>query len=130
MLFSYRLTSFIIGFFIAGIILQLVRKDLLHTKYSIMWFCFAVSAAIFGMFPQLSDKIADLFGVNYGPILFVVTGMGIILIKILTMDIDRSHLEQKIRKLNEKIAVLDGELTEAQKNIGANISERTDADID
>ncbi len=108
-MFTYRLTSLVLGFVIAGVIIQLVRRDLLHTRYSVLWFLIAIAAVVFGAFPHLNDWIAVKLGVHYPPILFIITGMGIILIKILTMDIDRSKQEQKLRILNEKIAILEGE---------------------
>ncbi|MBF0200647.1 MAG: DUF2304 domain-containing protein [Desulfamplus sp.] len=106
---SYRITSLGIGVLIATVIILLVRKDLLHTRYSIMWLSFAMAAAFFGMFPQLNDRVALYLGVAYPPILFVIGAMGIIIIKLLTMDIDRSKQERDIRMLNEKIAILEGE---------------------
>lgn len=109
LLFSYRLTSLVLGLVIAGIIIRLVRKDHLHTRYSLLWFFIAFSIAIFGAFPRLNDVVAATLGVNYPPIFFVVAGMCIILIKILTMDIDRSKQERKILLLNEKLAILEGE---------------------
>jgi hypothetical protein len=105
---SYRITSLILGLIIAGIIIVLVRKDLLHTRYSILWICFAGAAAFLGMFPQLSDWVAAYLGVRYPPILFVIVVIGAILVKMLTMDIDRSRQEQHIRKINEKLAILEG----------------------
>lgn len=113
---SYRLTSLILGLVIAGVILLLIRKDLLHTKYSLIWFLFSTGIVFFGAFPQVNDWIAvKLLGIHYAPIFFVIVGMCVILIKMLAMDIDRSKLEQNIRKLNEKMAVLEGE-THPKKN--------------
>ena len=109
MLFSYRLTSLVLGFVIAGAILLLVRKNLLHTRYSILWILMAMAIVLFGAFPRLNDWIALKLGVHYPPILFVVAGIGIILVKILTMDIDRSKQERKIRILTEQLAILEGE---------------------
>ncbi len=106
-LFSYRLTSLILGFVIAGIIIRLVRKDLLHTRYSLLWFFIAISIGGFGAFPRLNDMLASTLGVNYPPIFLVVAGICVIFLKILTMDIDRSRQERKIRILNEKIAVME-----------------------
>ena len=116
---SYRLTSLILGLVIAGAIIQLVRKDLLHTKYSIMWFFCAAAIVFFAAFPQLNDRIAKILGIYYPPILFVIAGMGLILIKILAMDIERSKQEQNIRKLNEKIAILEWEKYEKTTSLPA-----------
>ena len=109
MIFSSRLISLTLGLVIAGTIFILIRKDRLHTQYSILWFFMAMASIVFGAFPRLIDWIAEKFGIHYPPILFVIVGMGLILIKMLTMDIDRSRQEQKLRLLTERLAILDGE---------------------
>ena len=109
MLFSYRLTSMLIGIVIAIVIFRLVRKSLLHTMHSVLWLLLSFLIVVFGTFPTLNDWIAKKLGVNYPPVLILTAGMGFILIKILTMDIDRSRQEQRIRILTEKLAILEGE---------------------
>lgn len=106
---SYHLTSFILGLVIAGVIILLVRKDLLHTKYSFWWLLVATGSIVFGAFPQLIDRIAAVFGVNYPPVLFIVVGIALILIKMLTMDIDRSEQERRLRMLTQRLAIYEGE---------------------
>ncbi len=107
MFFSYRSTSLILGFLIAGIIFYLIRKDSLHTRHSFFWFFLASAIMIFGAFPKLSDYAATLLGISYPPVLVMVIGMGLILIKILTADIESSRQERKIRILTEKLAGLE-----------------------
>jgi hypothetical protein len=108
-LIPYRLTSLAIGLSIAFTILWLVRKDLLHTRYSIWWLIVAVASALLGGFPSLIDGIASRLGVTYPPILLVVIGMGLVLIKMLTMDVERSDQERRLRILIQRLAVLEGE---------------------
>lgn len=106
---SYNLTSLAIGIVAAGVILLLVRKDLMHSRYSIWWLLMALGIAIFGCFPWLVDKIAHELGVHYGPVLLIVVGMALILIKMLTMDIERSGQERRLRLLTQRLAILEGE---------------------
>ena len=106
---SHRWTCLGIGFVIALIILFLVRKNRLRIRYTAWWLFIAGTFLILGMFPTLSDWIGGALGVHYPPILFVVAGIGLILIKMLTMDIERGEQERRIRILTEKMAVLKGE---------------------
>ncbi len=106
---SYNLTSLVIGIVAAGVILLLVRKDLMHSRYSVWWLLMALGMAIFGCFPRLVDKIAHRLGVSYGPVLVIVIGMALILIKMLTMDIERSAQERRLRLLTQRLAILEGE---------------------
>jgi hypothetical protein len=48
-----------------------------------------------------------LMGVSYPPILAVVVGLGLVLIKMLTMDVERSRQERKIRRLTQQLAILE-----------------------
>jgi hypothetical protein len=107
---SYQTTSAIIAILIAIKIFFLVRRDVLHTRYSLWWFFVAILVVIAGVFPKFIDFIAHGLGIYYPPILAIVSGVGLILIKMLTMDIDRSRQEQKIRRLVQKLAILEEEI--------------------
>ena len=106
---SYQLTSAIIALLIAGKIFFLIRRDALHTRYAYWWLITAGLIVVAGVFPQLIDRIAGKFGVSYPPILIVVIGVGLMLIKMLTMDLDRSKQESKIRRLVQRLAILEAE---------------------
>ena len=104
---TYQLTSTFIGLAIAGSILYLVRRDHLHGPYAFWWLCVAAIVVILGFFPRIFDIIARWVGVNYPPILAIVLGLGLILIKMLTMDLERSRQQRKIRRLAQRLAMLE-----------------------
>ncbi|WDN90732.1 hypothetical protein BuS5_03703 [Desulfosarcina sp. BuS5] len=109
MLFSYRLTSLVLGLTIAVLIIYLVRKDTLHARHSLFWLLISGAIVLFGAFPDLNDFVATLLGVSYPPIFLVIAGMGVIMIKMLVNDIERSRQEQRLRLLTERLAVMEGE---------------------
>jgi hypothetical protein len=119
-LIPYRLTSLAIGLAIAFTILWLVRRDLLHTRYSIWWLVVACASALLGGFPSVVDGVASRLGVAYPPILLVIVGMGLLLIKMLTMDVERSDQERRLRILTQRLAVLEGEQRAGQERAGTN----------
>ncbi|KFI23343.1 DUF2304 domain-containing protein [Nitrosococcus oceani] len=104
---DYQWTSTLIGLLIAGLILFLVRRDHLHGPYAVWWLVVAAMVVVLGVFPRLFDTVAPLFGVAYPPILAVVLGMGLLLIKMLTMDLERSRQERKLRRLTQRLAMLE-----------------------
>ncbi len=108
-LISYRITSCILGLIIAWILLLLIRGDHLHIKYSLLWFSLAIMSAFLGIFPGIIDYFGKLFGVHYPPMLLVIIGIGLIMIKILLMDINRSEHERQIRILTTRLALLENE---------------------
>lgn len=107
MVLSYQFISAAIGIVIGVTILSLIRKNHLHSAYAIWWFCVAAGIMVLGSFPKLVDTIGHLIGVSYPPILLIVTGVCIVLLKILTMDIERTRQEQKLRRLVQRLAILE-----------------------
>lgn len=111
-LFPYQWTTAIIGIVIAFIILLLIRRDILHVKRSLWWIGIAALIVVMGFFPITIDKFGILLGVNYPPVLILTLGIGFILIKILSMDLERSRQERMLRRLTQRIAILEGMLSE------------------
>ena len=106
---SYQLTSMALGLLLAAAILLLVRRDHLHGPYSLWWIGIAVMVAVLGLFPRLFDAVAAQLGITYPPILAVVLGFSLMLIKMLTMDLDRSRQERLIRRLAQQVAMLEAQ---------------------
>ncbi|MFO7640396.1 MAG: DUF2304 domain-containing protein [Candidatus Competibacteraceae bacterium] len=106
---TYQITSMVIGVTLAAIILFLVRRDHLHGPYAIWWIGAAVTVAVLGLFPRLFDVLAVKLGVSYPPMLALVLGFALLLVKILTMDLERSRQERQIRRLAQRLAMLEAQ---------------------
>jgi hypothetical protein len=127
-LLSYHWTTAIIGLMIALVIFFLIRRDILHVKRSLWWIGIAVLIIIMGFFPLSIAQFGVLLGVNYPPILILTIGMGFILIKILSMDLERSRHERMLRRLTQKIAMIESFQKEAkavEKNVMGSESTKT-----
>ena len=117
---TYQITSMAIGVFLAAVILFLVRRDHLHGPYAIWWIGAAATVALLGFFPRLFDVVAVKLGVSYPPILAIVLGFSMLLIKILTMDLERSRQERLIRRLAQRLAILEAQAPETNAADAAN----------
>jgi hypothetical protein len=106
-LLHYTWTTTGIGFVLAGVIFYLLRRDLLHTRYAVWWLGVALASVVLGIFPVIADRLAALLGVTYPPSLFFLIGLGLVLVKILTMDLDQSHQEQRMRRLAQEMVILE-----------------------
>lgn len=104
----YQWTSAAIGMILAAGILFLVRRDRMQVRHALWWLTVAASTLFLGLFPRLVDKVGKILGIHYPPILLVVVSIGLLLIKLLTQDIDRSRQERKIRRLAQRLAILEG----------------------
>ncbi|GAB6060732.1 DUF2304 domain-containing protein [Desulfonatronum parangueonense] len=103
-------TTALLGLGIACAILLLIRKDSLHVRHSIWWLTVAAGSVLLGFFPRLMDAFGVFLGVYYPPILFLTLALGMVLIKILTMDIERSRQERALRRLTQRMAILEEEI--------------------
>ncbi len=107
---SLQWTTGILGVSIALIIIFLVRRDHLYTRYSVWWLSMAAAIFILGVFPRISDVLAGWLGVSYPPsLIFILAGV-LYVLKILTMDIERSKMEVKIRRLTQRLAIMEERL--------------------
>lgn len=104
------MTSLGIGVAIAFAILFLVRKNHMMVSHAIWWLMVAAASMAFGACPGLIDRIGELLGIHYPPILLIIIGLGLILIKMLTMDLQRSEHERKIRALTQRLAIVESEI--------------------
>ena len=106
----YQWTSAFIAILIAGIIVWLVRHNQLHPRNATWWMCVALVIAVAGLVPGFVDFVALELGIHYPPILAVLGGIAVILIKLLRTDIERSKEQQQMRILAQKVAILEAEL--------------------
>ena len=114
MILHYRFVTAAVGLVIGLLILVLVRRDRLHAGYSMWWFSTAVVVMVAGLFPQIVDVVGAYFGIAYPPILPLIIGYCLILIKILTMDMDRSRNEQRVRVLTQRLALYEAQIRHEQ----------------
>ena len=109
-----QITSGVIAVLLAGSILYLVRRDHLHGSYAVWWLVVAAAILLLGVFPPVIDWLGHLTGIYYPPILPIIIGIGMILIRMLKMDIDRSRSERQIRRLTQKLAILEQEIVQSR----------------
>jgi len=99
-----------------------VRRDHLHGKYALWWIFVAVGFAVLGFIPKFVDSVGVFLGISYPPILVVILGGGFIVIKMVTMDVERSREMVKLQRLAQRLAMLEGMLEESRNHIKNNES--------
>lgn len=121
-----QITSAVLGIALAGAILFLVRRDHLHGPYAVWWFAVAAATFVLGVFPQVVVWLGRETGIGYAPILPIIVGLSLVLIRLLKLDIDRSKQERKVRRLTQKLAILEQEL----ERLGGRPADNVDSDDD
>lgn len=108
------LVTGIIGIATAVTIVVLIRKDHLHVYYGLWWMGAALAFALLGLFPAIFDHIAPRLGIAYPPVLALILGLLVLVLKILVMDIERSRNAIRMQRLVQRIALLEAELRDLQ----------------
>lgn len=114
-----QITAALLGLALAGSILYLVRRDHLHGPYALWWLIVAAATLVLGFVPRTIDWLAHLSGIAYPPVLPIIIGLSLILLRLLQLDIERSRQERQIRRLNQKLAILEEELTSLRRSVAA-----------
>jgi len=107
----------IIGIATAVTIMVLIRRDQLHVRYGLWWMGAAVAFAVLGLFPTIVDQVAARLGIGYPPIFAVILGLTVLVLKILVMDIERSRNAIRMQRLVQRIALLESELRDLQRQL-------------
>ena len=110
---TLTLTAALLGVLIAGVILLLVRRGHLHGTQAIWWLCTAALALALGLFPEWIDRAGRALGVAYPPMLLVVLAIFAMLVKMLIGDIELARKERRLRRLTQKLALMEYEMRQS-----------------
>lgn len=114
----FNIVTIIIAVSAGGIILWLIRKQRLSVYHTATWMVVIFSLILFGAFPSIIDWLGHLLGIQYPPVLLIIVALCIVLVKMLTMDMERTRHEARIRILTQKMAAYEAELTKLKAENG------------
>ncbi|AWL11235.1 hypothetical protein HMF8227_00739 [Saliniradius amylolyticus] len=110
-----QIVSSIIAALISITIIWMVRRDHLITRDGLKWILISIAILLYGFFPQLNDIIGSGLGISYPPIIPVLLGMGVILIKLLIADIERARMQVTINRLVQRLAMLEADRKDSSR---------------
>lgn len=106
---DYHLTVLVIGFGLAYAILYLVRRDHLYIRQGVFWILVAAFSLGFAIWPRLIDTLGGALGIAYPPTLLFLVAIVVLVVKSLLADIISTRLKRDIRRLNQRLAMLEAE---------------------
>lgn len=106
---DYHITVLFAGFGLAGAILYLVRRDHLYIRQGIFWIVAALTSLAFAIWPYLIDTLGNLLGIAYPPTLLFLAAILVLVVKALFSDIAVTQLRRDLRRLNQRIALLEAQ---------------------
>lgn len=101
-----HLLVLIVGAAIIVAMIELLRRQRLKERYTVLWFATAIGVAVLAVFPRLLDIAADAVGIQSGPhllFLLAVIALGLVCIQL---SVEVSRLEERTRTLAEEVALL------------------------
>ena len=106
---DYHYTVLVLGIGLAGGILYLVRRDHLYIRQGIFWIVAAMLSLGFAIWPYLIDTLGGLLGIAYPPTLLFLAAILVLVVKALFADISVTKVRRDLRRLNQRIAMLEAE---------------------
>jgi hypothetical protein len=106
---SYQITVLVMAIGLAVGILYLVRRDHIYIRQGLFWVVVAVVSVALGSWPTAIDRVGEALGVAYPPSLLLLAAVLVLMIKGLLADIGLTKLRRDMRRLNQRIALLEAE---------------------
>ncbi len=106
---TYQIAVLIMGIGLAAGILYLVRRDHIYIRQGLFWIVTAFFSLVFGAFPFLIDAIGGALDIAYPPTLLLLVAIIVLVIKALLGDIALTKVQRDIRRLNQRMAMLDAD---------------------
>ena len=106
---SLQITTSLLGLGFALVIFHLLRRDHLYILHGLFWIIVAALAALLGLWPGLIDRLAGWVGISYSPALLLLAAVLVLLVKALYSDITQTQLERQLRRLNQRVAMMDAQ---------------------
>ncbi len=106
---SLQITTSLLGLGLAIVIMLLLRRDHIYILHGLFWIAVAGLAALLGFWPGLIDEVAGWIGISYPPAALLLGAVLVLFVKALYADITQTQLERQLRRLNQRIALMDTE---------------------
>lgn len=119
----FRVVLVIVSIGTLATVLKRIQKAKLTIEDSIFWILLAMMFVVFALFPIVPDTLARLLGIYSTANFLFLFMIFILLMRMFSMSMRISTLEDKIRKLVQELALRDkdarDELTEAGCGCGS-----------
>ncbi|MEQ6306430.1 DUF2304 domain-containing protein [Delftia acidovorans] len=106
---SLQVTTTFMGIGLAALILYLIRRDHLYLMHGLFWVVVAVAAVVLGVWPGMINRLAAVLGISYPPAMLLLLASIVLLIKALHADMVNTRIERDVRRLNQRLAMLEAD---------------------
>ena len=122
----YSASLALLGITLAAAIVFLLRRDQLYLRDALFWLATAAASLVLALLPRLIDLIGHVAGVAYPPALLLGLACAFLTVKGLLSDIALTELRRDVRRLNQRVALVDAEQTAERQIARGGASLHTD----
>ena len=94
-----------------------IRQAKVQIEAALFWVIFSLVLVVFAIFPPAADACARLLGIYSTPIFLFLSMIFLLMVKIFSMTIHISQLEEKQKELIQKMALDQKESEEMERRL-------------
>lgn len=117
------LTAYILGILAAlltlGLVIEMMRRKRMRERHAIWWLLAGTLALIIGIFPEILNWAASLFGVGAPTNLVFFVSIAVLFLVCIQASSELTTLEDKTRSLAEHSVLLQLRVEELERRLGA-----------
>jgi len=115
---SVLVVSILISIAIFVLVLELVRRNRLKEKYSLLWLFSAAALLVFSVSREFLHRLAALIGISYPPSLIFLFGLVFLIVINIHFSTVVSQLYNRNKELAQELALLRLSLEKEQAAVG------------
>jgi hypothetical protein len=103
------------------IVIELIRRNHLKERYSLIWLATAIVLIIFSIWRSLLDVIAGAIGIYYAPSLLFLLAIGFLILLLLNHSVAVSSLSKKNERLAQEMGILKTRLKNVEERVTSTV---------
>jgi len=111
---AHRIALMLLSLVLAGLVLELVRRDYLKERYALLWIATSLSGLIFGIFPRVITWMTGILNFQLLTTLYVISFLYTLGI-ILAFSVILSHHTERSRTLAQEVALLTNRVSHLEE---------------
>lgn len=122
MLGLIQLISISISIFIFVVVIELIRRNYLKERYSLIWLATSVILILFSVWRKLLDYISLKLGIYYPPSFLFLVAITFLVVLLLHFSTIISSLSEKNKRLAQEMGILKSRIDMLEKKRRSEVS--------
>jgi len=111
-----KIISVIVSGFIFVMVIELIRRNHLKERYSLIWLAASIVLIIFSISRPLLHSIAGLLGIYYPPSFLFLLAIAFLVVLLLHFSTVISSLSEQNKRFSQEIGILKSRLDRMEKS--------------